>query len=80
MPENGDANIRPLFLDELGQESEVIILHQNDGVVLAFHFFEHGAGEFAVDLLIGLPIFHARKIGRVCAMWQSGQMPSLANP
>src|SRR5580704_6930130 len=37
----------------------MIILHQNDGVVLAFHFFEHRAGEFAVDLLIGLPIFDA---------------------
>jgi len=55
----------------------VIILHQYDGMLRAGHLFQQSLGELAVTSRYASQS-SVRNTGRVCAMWHSGQRPSLA--
>ncbi len=65
MPEDSYANVRARLLDHSGKQREVIVLDEKQGVFDAFHFGEHGVGEFAVGVLIALPIGGAENRARV---------------
>src|SRR5438874_255087 len=47
VPEGYDGRIRQLLLDHPGQQREVVVLHQHDGVG-RLRFFHHGLGELPV--------------------------------
>jgi hypothetical protein len=79
MPEDRDARIGPLLLDKARQQSQMIVLHKDHRLRAVAHLFEQRVGKPPVHELIALPVA-ARKMGRVCAMWQSGQSPSLEKP
>ena len=56
VPENCDAHVGTRLLDHARQQREVVILHEEQGVLDAGHFVEHGVREFAVGVLVALPI------------------------
>ncbi len=56
VPENRYLGVRTLALNELWQQGKVIILNEQHRVLGVCHLFEHGFGEFLVDIPIMLPI------------------------
>ena len=73
-----DTRVGPPLLDQTGKQRKVIILHEHGGMFYVRHFFQHRVGEltFTSDRLPN----PRRERLTVCAMWQSGQRPSLAKP
>src|SRR5271167_3305371 len=56
VPEYCHAGVGPLLLDHPRQKSEVVILHQDYGLLGPGHFLQRGIGKLAIHLLVVLPI------------------------
>src|SRR5208283_4022708 len=65
VPKNGYPRIRSFPLDHSGQQREMIVLYQDDGLLGTFHFFKQSVGEFAIDVLVLLPVVCAKDRTRV---------------
>jgi len=79
VPEDRHVRVGPFGLDQLGQQREMIVLDQD---IRGFHvldLFERRLREFLLTASYHCQSV-ARKMGRVCAMWQSGHNPSFENP
>ena len=55
VPELADGHVGPRFLDESRQQREVIVLHEDDGAVVA-DLLDHGVGESPIHPHVLLPI------------------------
>ena len=71
VPENRYARVGSRFLDHPRQQSEMIVLHEHQGMFSPRHLFQHGVGEFAVCVLVTLPVGSAKNRSRVrdVAQW-----------
>ena len=65
MPKDGDTGIGAASLDELGQECQVIIIEQHDGIFVSVNLLQSGVGKLAVHRLVGLPILRTKMRSRV---------------
>src|SRR5260370_10182282 len=65
MPENSHARVRPVLLDHLWQQSEVVVLHQHYGLGDVLDLPEHRSGELAIHLLRVLPVLGPKDGARV---------------
>jgi hypothetical protein len=59
MPENRDARVRALPLDQRRQQREVIVLNQDERRIHVRGLFEHGRREFFVDRGVVRPVLGA---------------------
>src|SRR6202035_941900 len=65
VPEDGHTRVGPGFFHHAGKQREVIILRENDWRLHAFHLFQQGIREAAVNLLIAEPVFGTKNWSRV---------------
>jgi len=70
MPEDGDSGVRHPFLDHAGKQREVVILDEDDRTAFGGDLLRKRIGESSVDLLVELPIRHAKDRAHVCHMTQ----------
>ena len=73
MPEDGDAGVRPRFLDHPGRQREVVILHQHGWIGFVLRFLKQGVREAAVHRVIVFPILLAEQRAGVCDVAQRPQ-------
>jgi hypothetical protein len=58
MPKNPNTNIGPLGLEQLGYESQVVVLYK-DRCVTGPDFLQYGLGETPIDSGVMPPVFDA---------------------
>src|SRR5262249_31402883 len=56
VPEDRNAGVGPILLDQSRQKCEVIILHQDGRFAQPTYLVQHHFGELAIDRLILLPV------------------------
>ena len=56
VPEEGDARVRARLLDELGQQREMVVLHQDDRPLGLLHLLDDRGGEMRVHRAVLLPV------------------------
>ena len=59
VPESDDGRIGQLFANQPGQQGEVVVLHQDDGIG-DLGLFDDGAGEFGVRFGVLFPVAGAK--------------------